>query len=44
LGKKILYRIEVWLLPETPELKLAELKAYLKKEFGSEIQVKNIGV
>jgi hypothetical protein len=30
-------------MPETPEVKLEELKAYLKKEFGSEILVKNIG-
>jgi hypothetical protein len=29
-------------MPETPEEKLNELKANLRKEFGSEIQVKNI--
>jgi hypothetical protein len=29
-------------MPETPEDNLNELKSYLRKEFGSEIQVKNI--
>jgi hypothetical protein len=29
-------------MPETPEDKLSELMANLKKEFGSEIQVRNI--